>query len=323
MLNVALIGLGNIGLLFDSEKNIPDTALSHVKAIYQHKKFTLKYIVDTEDTNITLVQNFFPNVIYNSDYKTITQNDDIDLLVIATPTNTHFQILNDFKHNKSINFFFIEKPLFNDSSHYESINNALADKIIINYQRRFNPEVQKLKEDIKNKKYFNLQKVIINYCKGLKNNGSHMIDLINFLFDNPEILSSQILDMTIGFSEKDFSYDIFIKIKYENEVIPIHFLALNYQSYNIIEMQLYFDNQFIKYVHAHNQIKYYDIDTHALYPTYNILSDKPKIQKLNNKPMLDSYNVLFGIIKQGTENISSFADEIKNITFLKNILKKV
>ncbi len=58
----------------------------------------------------------------------------------------------------------------------------------------------------------NLQKINLNYVKGLKNNGSHFIDLINYLFSNPKLLDIKILDETIGFNDEDKSYDVFLRL---------------------------------------------------------------------------------------------------------------
>ena len=322
MFNVALIGIGNIGLLFDSDKDNLDKVLSHIKAIYLHKEFSLKYVVDIDDTHVPKVQTFFPDVLFYSDYKNITNNQDIDIVVIATPTSTHFQVLSDFKNNDNVKIFFMEKPLFNDMYEYSSIDTHVKDKIVVNYLRRFSLKIQKLKKEIKNKNFFDLEKIIINYCKGLKNNGSHMIDLINFLFDNPKILSTLILDKTIGFNENDLTYDIFIRIEYQNKIVPIYFIGFNHERYNIIEVNFYFENQVVKYINSKNQIEYYDIVSHEIFPTYKIMSKEPKIEKLENKLMLEAYDYLAQMLQNNQKNIVSFEDEIKNREFLENILQQ-
>jgi predicted dehydrogenase len=261
-------------------------------------------------------------VIFTNNYLDLINNNDIDIVIVATPTNTHHIILCAFQNNINIKIFFMEKPLFNSLEDYENIPTPLKDKIVVNYLRRFNKNIQKLKKNIQNDNFHNLEKIIINYCKGLKNNGSHMIDLINFLFDNPKIISSQILDQTIGFNKEDLTYDVFLRIEYQNKIIPIYFIGLNHEQYNIIEMHLYFENQIVKFINSKNQIEYYDIVPHELYPTYKIISNTPKTENLKNENILEAYNNLFGIIKKNEKNISSFNDEITNIKFLSSIFEK-
>ena len=320
MFNVALIGVGNIGLLFDEDKTDTTKVLSHIKALYLHESFLLKYVVDIDDSNLSKVQNFFPEVSFLNDYKNIVNHEDIDIVVIATPTKTHFQILDDFKNNKNIQLFFMEKPLFNTIDEYNKIAIELQQKIVINYLRRFNQQIQNLKKEIQTNQFLNLEKIIINYCKGLKNNGSHMIDLINFLFDNPKVLSSIILDKQLGFDDNDLTYDVFLKIEYQNKIIPLYFIGFNHEDYNIIEANIYFENQVIKYINSKNQIEYYDIVSHELFPTYKIMNKEPHIENLENRFMLEAYEYLTQILEKNQRNIASFEDEIKNIKFLKNIL---
>ena len=174
----------------------------------------------------------------------------------------------------------MEKPLFNTIDEYNKIAIELQQKIVINYLRRFNQQIQNLKKEIQTNQFLNLEKIIINYCKGLKNNGSHMIDLINFLFDNPKVLSSIILDKQLGFDDNDLTYDVFLKIEYQNKIIPLYFIGFNHEDYNIIEANIYFENQVIKYINSKNQIEYYDIVSHELFPTYKIMNKEPHIERL-------------------------------------------
>lgn len=322
MLNVAIIGIGNIALLFDTDINNKNTITSHIKAIYFHDEFTLKYVSDIDDSNLVKVQEFFPDVIFTQDYQTLIEKKDIDILVICTPTSTHYEILKSFKSNTNIQLFFMEKPLFHTSEEYKNINTYFQDKIIVNYLRRFDSEIQKLKLKIEEKKFDALQKIIIKYCKGIKNNGSHMIDMINFLFDKPEIVSTNILSQTAGFSEQDPTYDIQTIIKYQNQKIPIYFIGLDHNYYNTIEVELFFLSQIVKYVGSKSEIGYYDIVTHTTYPAYKISSSNPTIRKTSSKLLLNSYQHIFNMLKYNATNISSFEDERYNIQFLDTILEK-
>ena len=292
MLNVAVIGIGNISLLFDYNKDDSSRCLSHIKAIYTHNHFTLKYIVDIEDKNITKVKNFFPNVKYFNNYKLLIHKNDIDILVISTPTSSHFNILEYFK-DSSIQLFFAEKPLFNSFNDYKNLDSFFKDKLLINYTRRFDKSIQELKKNIKNKILKNPQKIIINYCKGLKNNGSHMIDLLNFLFFNNTIKDINILSSSIGFSDDDLCYDLFIQMIYEGKIIPIYFISHDYTTYNLIEFNIYFENKFVKYLNSKNQIEYFDIIDDKYYPTYKVFSDDFKISKLMIKQFFMMFIIIF------------------------------
>jgi len=320
MLNVALLGIGNIGLLFDDDKDDRSKALSHIKAIYLHKNLTLKYVVDIDNSKISKVKEFFPNVVFYNNYNKLLKCKDIDILSIATPTNTHYTILKAFQDNIYIKLFFIEKPLFQHIQEYNNIK--MKNKIVVNYLRRFDKNIQKLKSKISQNKFGKVQKIIINYCKGIKNNGSHMIDMINFLFDNPKVISSNILSSTNGFNIDDMTYDIFVQIKYNNQIIPVYFLGLDHTLYNIIEQNIYFENKIIKYINSKSQIEYFDIVPDKNFSQYNVSQHIPKIKKVNTKMLMKyAYNTIYKIITKNYKNNSNFKSELANTKFLNKLLK--
>ncbi len=323
MLNVALIGIGNIGLLYDQDFEDTSKALSHIKAIYLHKKFTLKYAVDINNSHLETVKKVFPKVIFYKNYKKLVDKRDIDILVIATPTSTHFQIINDFKKNINVKSIFIEKPLFLNNSEYDTLPQVLKNKIMVNYLRRFDTNILKLKKQIKNKKFGSVQKIVINYCKGIKNNGSHMIDMINFLFENPKIISSKILSHTKGFNKEDLTYDIFIKIQYQNQIIPLYFLGLDHTLYNIIEQNIYFEKKIVKYINSKSAIEYFDIVPDKNFDQYKVSSHIPKIKNVKTTTLMtEAYNTLYKMLYKNKKNLSSYHDELANQRFFETILKE-
>ncbi|RXJ86228.1 Gfo/Idh/MocA family protein [Arcobacter sp. CECT 8985] len=320
MLNVAVIGIGNISLLFDYDKNT-NSANSHIKAIYLHKEFNLKYIADIDDRNLSKVQKLFSDVIFYNDYKKLIDKKDIDILVIATPTNMHFEVLSSFKNSNHIKKFLVEKPLFSTKDEYENLDSFFKDKIVVNYIRRFQKPIKNLKENIENKSLENLQKITLNYVKGLKNNGSHFIDLINYLFSNPKIEDIKILDETIGFNDEDKSYDLFFKIQYNNKLIPVYFIALDHTKYNIIELNLYFDNQVVSYINSERTIFYKEIVEKKEFKGYKFINKvSTKKDKISNKLIYNVYDEIFLQINEKKDNCASFENELKNLEFLTKIL---
>jgi predicted dehydrogenase len=320
MLNVALIGLGNIALLFDTNKANQDSALSHVKAIYLHEDFNLVYGIDINLDNEKIVRNFFPKCELFTSHLELTEKNNIDVVVIATPTINHFSILKDLKINKNIKIFFVEKPLFELSEDYKSIPSNIKNKIVINYLRRFTPAFIDLKKRLSSENL--IEKIVINYCKGIKNNGSHLIDLLNYFFDDLAIKSCQILSSSIGFDKNDLCYDLYILVSYKNQTFPIFFISHNHQKYNLINMDIYTKSQHIKFSNSKGTITYHKIINDVNFPTYKVFDDIPEEIEINNKYLMYyAYEKISRILTKNEENISSFDDEIKNKNFLKYILK--
>jgi predicted dehydrogenase len=320
MLNVALIGTGNIGLLFDTNKSNPNTAYSHIKSIYLNKNLNLKYVVDIDTKYKKLIKDFFPNVKFYTNYKKLTYKTDIDILTIATPTSTHFNILNSFQDNQNIKIFFIEKPLFQLKSQYKILSKNITNKIIINYPRRFDKAIKNIKKNIKDTE---VEKVVINYCKGLKNNGSHLIDMINLIFDKPKIIEKRILSTSDKFDDNDLTYDIFVKINYKNKIIPLYFISHNHTKYNLIKLEIYTQKQKIEYNNSLSSVNYFNIISHPTFPTYKIFDIKATYcEKVNGAfHILNAYKHIINVIKKDIKIISSYQDEITNMKFYYKLIK--
>jgi predicted dehydrogenase len=323
MINVALVGLGNIGLLFDTDTKNLSKCLSHTKAIYTNKNFDLKYVVDIDRKKFEIVQTFFPNCHCFCNYEEIVNQNDIHLLVIATPTKTHYTILNAFSKNETIRYFFIEKPLFELDANYSSIASNVQKKIIINYSRRFSNAISNMKEFLITKQ-INPQKIIIHYCKGLKNNGSHMIDLINYLFQNPTIQKCHIVSTSNGLDENDKNYDLYLELDYKNTPIPTYFIAHDHTKYNFIEVEIFSENYLIKLNNGKSEIQYYEKINHPEFPTYKIFSDPYKTETIDGDFLLgNAYTKIFDMFTNKVENISSFDDELQNQKFYNTVIKEV
>ena len=96
MLNVSIIGYGYWG-----EK----LARNFQNSSY----FDILSISDKKKSNLTLVHRSLPNVECYQNYKRAINNDLLDLIVISTPTSSHFKIakyaLEKSKH------ILVEKPI--------------------------------------------------------------------------------------------------------------------------------------------------------------------------------------------------------------------
>ena len=169
-----------------------------------------------------------------------------------------------------------------------------------------------------------INKITINYCKGIKNNGSHMIDLINFIFNNPKILSTKILSTSIGFNNNDKCYDIYCTIQYKDMVIPIYFIAHDHTQYNIINLNIFTNKRYIRYNSSNSIIEYHNIIKHPVFPTYKIHEQiASKFDKTKgNKGIYHAYDTIIKDIQsKKINNIPTFKDEQYNIRFLNRLLK--
>jgi UDP-N-acetylglucosamine 3-dehydrogenase len=127
-LRVALVGLGRMG------KN-------HLRVLQNSQHVKLVGVADVFAADPKL-----PNVPFAKDLREV-QNWKPDLVVIATPTETHFEVATFFLRQK-LNLL-VEKPLATTSSRCQELIELASRQncfVAVNHLERLNPAVRKLKD---------------------------------------------------------------------------------------------------------------------------------------------------------------------------------
>ena len=197
---VALIGFGYWG---------PKLA----RNIQNSNYFQIDFIVDKSKKNIDIAKKDFPlsNVI--NDYKKV-DSQKVDLVVISTPTKTHFQMASFFlKHTNVL----VEKPLSLSLRHVnklESLAKKFKNKLFVDYPFIFSGSIKIIKNIIDKKKYGKLIEIesfrekapIRDDANVVWDLGVHDISILRYLLSsNPKKIKS-IKYNTVKTKQKDTAY---------------------------------------------------------------------------------------------------------------------
>jgi predicted dehydrogenase len=177
-LKTLLLGCGNIGSQYDFENEF---ILTHSKAIFFSNWIDS---VDIFDKKIKLSKKVSSKYNFNL-IKNINdiQFNNYDIVVIATPTETHFSLLNQCIQS-GVKYVICEKPISYSIQELNKIEHLIQkknSKIFINYYRRFQKSYEQLKKDL-NPYLFEISSIKVTYYKGILNYASHAIDTLNFFF---------------------------------------------------------------------------------------------------------------------------------------------
>lgn len=173
-----LLGCGNIGSQYDFENEFIHT---HSKAIFFSDWIDSVDIFDKKiklSKKVSSKYNF--NLIKNTNN---IQFNNYDIVVIATPTDTHFSLLNKCIQS-GVKYIICEKPISYSVKELNKIEHLIENndsKVFINYYRRFQKSYKELKKDI-NPYLFEISSIKVTYYKGILNYASHAIDTLNFFF---------------------------------------------------------------------------------------------------------------------------------------------
>ena len=253
MYKALLIGCGNIGALYDLDSEQIST---HAKAYIHSGNFELSVFDNNKELAKSIALKY--NVTYVDNYEKIIQN--YDCVSICTPTDTHFEILNK-AINANIKVIICEKPVSKKQKELVKIielYKTSKSKIIVNYFRRFSPAFINLKKKISTElQAHKLLTISIRYQKGFLNNCSHAIDLIQFLF-NCEFKLKDVEKRNEVFDY--FIDDPTISLNGYWENVFINISGLVNISYNIFEIDLFFDKSRISILNSGDNLILFNSD---------------------------------------------------------------
>ena len=177
---IAIIGCGNIGSKLDEGRDLP-YALSHAGA-YQKIGQNINFLVDKdEDRLLTAAKVRGVEKIYNS-YSELFDKEQIDILSICTTTSLRESIFIRALENK-IPVIVCEKPIaatYEEALKIKDLIESNDSACILNYSRRWDEDVEQIKNIISNKELGSIASIEVTSGKGILNNASHALNLIDF-----------------------------------------------------------------------------------------------------------------------------------------------
>ena len=221
MLNVAVIGLGNMGK-------------HHVRTYSEIDKVKLVAVSDIDEEKGKSAAEKFKCRFYK-DYNEMIKKEKIDLISVVVPTKFHEKIALDVIE-KGINLL-IEKPISDNVESAERIIKKAKEKkvkLAIGHVERFNPAVQKLKEIIDQGRLGEITSVIarrvglfppqIKDANVIIDLAVHDIDIINYLLgEKPREVEANAGKALIS-SREDYA-EIFMKYKNAGCFIQVNWIT--------------------------------------------------------------------------------------------------
>lgn len=195
----AIIGTGRIGYFFQKDKKREQPA-SHSKALKKNKNIKIIAGCDIDKRRIKEWHKDYSKANIYYDHKKLLNNETSDIVVIAVDEEAHLNVTLDvIEHSPKL--IILEKPVAPDISLAKQIERK-AQKynvpICINHERRFSKDYIILKKLIDQNKLGNIHSINARLWTGMKawnkdcrkngacaliHDGTHLLDIIHFLFD--------------------------------------------------------------------------------------------------------------------------------------------
>ena len=176
--NCLVVGLGKIGMMYDLKKK-NNYSMAHISSIKKSNYFSLYGAVDTDPKKRKICNNYFKTRTF--DKIEHIDKKKFDLIIISTPTDTHYNVIKKILSLLSARVILVEKPFTNSFSKAKKLSNLLKNKvkIFVNYSRITDISSLLIKKKLIKAPYSYCK---VFYSKSILNNCSHFINLFQFFF---------------------------------------------------------------------------------------------------------------------------------------------
>lgn len=182
MIECIIVGLGKIGLLYDFQSSL--SSMTHCRAIMEHKGFNLQAAVDLNVENRVTFGRMYDRPTYNSISSAATHHNP-SLVVVSTPSHTHLDVLTEVFKTMSPRIIVCEKPMgytIDQAAKIVTLCKQHDSEIFVNFMRVSDPAVMAIKQRINSLKTAFPWHGQVFFTGTPLNNGSHFVNLLQFLF---------------------------------------------------------------------------------------------------------------------------------------------
>jgi predicted dehydrogenase len=321
---IVLIGCGNVAYS-NKESNFS----SHLSSIFKIKKFYLSAIIDNDLKKNVRLSKIFKNIYFSNNLIPTINNFKPDVITIATPTSTHYSITKKILNNSKFlpKLIFLEKPSCENLRELRELIFLSKKKkipILVNHTRRFDKSYELIKKDLKKKIYGKIKYINVYYYKSLLHNGVHVIDTLNYLFDEDfMIFNSHKIDFN---SNKDSGFDVILFGKKTKSRIFIN--SLNKISYQVFEFDFFFEKaRLTLYDYGNKKVVKKIYENKSSFLPYYSLQNKgiEKYKFKNNYPFINAYNTIDNFLNTMDYSIInkySIINSKNSMELIFNIFKK-
>lgn len=270
VLRVGIIGCGRIGSLWDEKSASAEAALTHAKAYIQNAATSLQMVSDISPARAETAARHWKTAQAGSVNELIEAK--LDIVSLCTPVSERIGLIQLFSEKSPGTFLIIEKPLaetLNEAQQIAELCKTLQHEPLLNYSRRFTPGIQQLQDHIFNNTYGRLQSATGYYGNGFLNNGSHMIDLVSYLFGRPHeagilgVIDDERID-------QDATLSFFLKLA-SGARITVN--GLDHRHYTVFELDLMFEKARVRLTDRAMTIQTSKVIDDPVYEGYRILEE--------------------------------------------------
>jgi len=184
LLTVLLVGCGNIAGGFDSGHALSSLPRTHAGAYTAHGGYKLAACIEPDEgKRLAFMELWRIPMGYSGFVDIVSRIPAFDVVSICSPTHSHYNdTLSALKLAPQL--IFCEKPVCTSIELAEELVRRCKSArvhLAVNHNRRWDPDVVRLRDELASGLWGGVRSASGCYNKGVLNNGSHMVDLLQYL----------------------------------------------------------------------------------------------------------------------------------------------
>lgn len=307
MYSVGIIGAGMMGSNYDDPNST--IVLSHAHAIVNSEYF---YLNGFYDTNINASKDAAKKWNTSFFHSLEEVKKSCDVICCAVSDSMHYMVLKEFFGSENIKAIICEKPLASKIKDAVLLVEGFEHSnipMVVNYSRRYMNSFNVLKYMIKELGGF----ITGNCCygKGLTHNGSHMVNILDYLIGLNNYSLKAITQIVYDYDEKDDPSIGFIITNGDN-LITFNVIPCDVTS--VFQFELFFEKGKIVYDVSTNEIRLYNIRASQMFKGYTNYLENGYLKVDQSNALINLYKNLYNVI-QGSE--TPYSDGVSALNTLK------
>ncbi len=268
-----IIGLGQIGMGYDFDVTGNSNIYTHARAISLHNAFRLIGAVDVSPELRTRFEQRYCVPAFDKVESAVAQLRP-DVVVIATPSGSYNAILIKVLDRFRPKLILCEKPLAYALDEAREVVETCEKNdidLFVNYIRRSDPGAVTVKRLIESGVIRTPVKVNVWYSKGIINNGSHFINLLEYWLG--EILSTRIINPGRMWSDRDPEPDVEIQFQLGNAIVR----SVWEESFSHHSIELLSTSGRLLYEKGGRFVAWQTVQTDPNFNSHSILADQQEV----------------------------------------------
>ncbi len=276
---VAIIGAGRIGAIMDDPWS--PRILTHAHGYKACEGFEIVGFVDRNLDKAEAASARWGGTAFES-MEELFETQAVDVVSICLPDELHYATLLALAE-KPVKLIFLEKPAVTTAEEADVVRTLYGElpiRVQVNYTRRFVPEIRSMREAIRSGNYGALLTGTGYYGKGLLHNGSHMVDLLQFLVG--EVGKVAKISEMVDFCDRDPSVSALLTMCCGGD---FHLCHIDSRKFHIFEFDLTFENKRVRICELGTIIEEYSVGNNRLFEGYRTLNKDAEVPTQHSKAM--------------------------------------